>query len=706
MKMRPTRGLGFETLMSVERIGSPVVAPDGRFAVYVVSIPQLADNRIHRTLYRLDLADGSIAELTPGPGDHYDPAWSPNGEEIAFVSTRGSDGAQLWTMPTNGGEARVLTRGYGGAATPVWSPDGRRIAFVRSVVMTSGDGKGRRTEVAKEPTNAEIYGLPHPKSSARIADSLLFRHWDEWRHRHRKHVFVVEVKSGKSVDLTPFDCDAPPISLGSSCDLAWSPAGDELAYVMNPDEVVARSTNNCVFVQKLDGLRPKGEPICISTSDACDTHPRYTPDGTRILYLAMEVPGYEADRNRLKVYDRKGGTTSVHLEGFDRSPHGFEVVSSEEIVFVAQDLGRQSAYRYRLTAGKGGGTGTVRQLTEGVMLGTVVPIPASTDLLVTVQSTTMPSEIARISPDEGFAPHLQASAEVLAKLAQGSSSQGPMPRTDAGLRILTNARKALAGKVLNDAVDFWAPGAGGTPVHGYLIHPAGFDAKKKYPLILLIHGGPQSAFGDDFHFRWNAQHFASEGACVAFVNPRGSVGYGQKFTDQISGDWGGRCYDDIMGWLDALLAANRYLDPRRVAAAGASFGGFMVNWICGHTDRFRALVSHDGIFNAETMAYTTEELWFDEHEHGGLPHEKRKAFLEYSPHLHVANFRTPTLVIQGAKDYRCPESEGLGMFTALQVMGVPSRFLHFPDEGHWVMQPANSQTWYREVLGWMMERIG
>ncbi|MEZ4647828.1 MAG: S9 family peptidase [Candidatus Eisenbacteria bacterium] len=701
MKKRATRGLSFETLMSVERVGSPAVSPDGRYAVYVLSQPKLADNRMHRTLYRLDLATDEVDELTPGPGEHSDPAWSPDGAEIAFVSTRGNDGPQLWTLRLDGGEARQITTGYGGVSSPVWAPDGSRIAFVRSVVVSSDyAGKKGKDDPSKAPTNAEIHGLAHPKSSGKIADGLLFRHWDEWRNRHRKHVFVVDLKSGRMVDLTPFDCDAPPLSLDSGRDIAWSPRSDEIAYVMNPDEVVARSTNNCVFVQKLGGIKTKGEPQCISTSDACDTHPRYSADGKHIFYLAMDVPVYEADRNRLKVYDRGSRETTVHLESFDRSPHGFEFLSDGEIVFVAQDLGRQSVYRYDAH------TRTVRQLTAGVMVGSVAPIPGREELLVTVQSTNLPSEIARIALTDGFAPSLDTPAPVKAELAKKGWCSGAPERVAPGLEVLTESKRALAKTSLNDAIDFWAPGAGGTPIHGYLIHPAGFDPKKKYPLIFLIHGGPQSAFGDDFHYRWNAQHFASQGACVAFVNPRGSTGYGQKFTDQISGDWGGRCYDDIMNWLDALLAANRYLDPKRVAAAGASFGGFMVNWICGHTDRFRALVSHDGIFNAETMAYTTEELWFDEHEHGGLPHENRKAFQKFSPHLHVSNFKTPTLVVQGGRDYRCPESEGIGMYTALQVMGVESRFLFFPDEGHWVMQPANSQVWYDQVLGWMMDRIG
>lgn len=700
VKTRPSRGLSFQKLMSVERIGAPLVSPDSRYAVYVVSVPDLAENRIHRTLYRIDLGDDSIVELTPGPGDHSDPAWAPSGREIVFVSNRGKGGSQLWILPLGGGEARQLTTGYGGASSPVWSPDGTRIAFVRSVVVSDAYSPKTPRDGVAEPTNAEIQGLSHPKSSARIANRLLFRHWDEWRNHHRKHVFVVEVKSGKSADLTPFDCDAPPVSLGSDTDLAWSPKSDEIAYVMNPDEVVARSTNNCVFIQRIKGIEPQGEPRCISTSDACDTHPRYTPDGTRVVYLAMDVPGYEADRNRIKIWHRKSEETEVRLHGFDRSPHGFEFLSDDEVLFVAQDLGRQSVYRHRLDTDK------TRQLTEGVNIGSAALIPGTEELLVTVQSTTQPTEIARLPLSDGFAPHFSAPDAVRTSLADSRPAGGAPARIAEGLRVLTNSRKVLAGLELHDAVDFWAAGAGGTPVHGYLLYPAGFDPKKKYPLVFLIHGGPQSAFGDDFHYRWNAQHFASRGACVAFVNPRGSTGYGQKFTDQISGDWGGRCYEDIMNWLDALLTAHRFLDGKRVAAAGASFGGFMVNWICGHTDRFRALVSHDGIFNAETMAYTTEELWFDQHEHGGLPHENRRAFLKFSPHLHVGNFKTPTLVVQGGKDYRCPESEGLGMFTALQVMGVESRFLYFPDEGHWVMQPANSQVWYEEVLDWMMARIG
>jgi dipeptidyl aminopeptidase/acylaminoacyl peptidase len=258
---------------------------------------------------------------------------------------------------------------------------------------------------------------------------------------------------------------------------------------------------------------------------------------------------------------------------------------------------------------------------------------------------------------------------------------------------------------MSEPEEFWFE-HDGRKLHGWLLKPVGFKKGRKYPLAFLIHGGPQGYWGDGFHYRWNAQLFASRGAVVALVNPRGSTGYGQRLTDQISGDWGGRCYEDILRGLDHVLATWRFVDGERVAAAGASFGGFMVNWIAGHTNRFRALVSHDGIFNAETMGYTTEELWFDEYEHGGAPYEKPQAYRKFSPHRFVERFATPMLVIHGDQDFRCPISEGIGLFTALQMRGVPSRFLHFPDEGHWVERPANAQVWYGEVLDWLMTHLG
>lgn len=682
--------LSFADLMSVDRVGQAAVSPDGGRFAYTATRHDQRENTIRSTIRLFDLETGKETELTPGRGSHSKPAWSPDGRWIAFVSDRDEEaGEQTYVIPTAGGEAKRVTDGYGGAGSPVWAPDSKRIAFSRSVAVSPHfRPKSRGKGSGKEPTRAEVHGLANPKSSGRVADELLFRHWDRWRDRRRNHVFVADIRSGRMEDATPHPCDAPPISLGSDCDYRFSPDGKELAFVMNPDEVVAVSTNNSIFLQKLSGIRREGEPVCVSTSDANDFHPRYFADGIAVAYLAMAEPGYEADRCRIKIYDRKSGATTTLLERFDRSPDSFEIAEDGSILFGAVDRGRRSVYRLDV------GSGRVRQLTAGTFNGTIRCIPGREELLVTRESTTAPADFHLLAPAKGVAP-------------LPNTGPAEAEENDAGARAerLTRCGDAIAHADMNDAEEFWYGGAGGREVHGFLIRPPRFRKSRRYPLILLIHGGPQSAFLDNFHYRWNIQSFAREGTAVAFLNPRGSTGYGQKFTDQISGDWGGRCYEDIMRGVDFLLKRFRFIDGKRMAAAGGSFGGFMVNWIAGHTDRFRALVCHDGIFHSETMSYTTEELWFEEWEHGGMPHDARRQVLKFSPHLHVKNFKTPTLVIHGGQDFRCPISEGIGMFTALQTMGVPSRFLHFPDEGHWVLQPANSEVWYHEVLGWMMKYL-
>jgi dipeptidyl aminopeptidase/acylaminoacyl peptidase len=312
------------------------------------------------------------------------------------------------------------------------------------------------------------------------------------------------------------------------------------------------------------------------------------------------------------------------------------------------------------------------------------------------ESFTGPADLHLLTPDAGIEPVL---------------GPGPLPSgipSDAGASAerLTFFGEAVSTAARDPGEEFWFAGADGDPVHGFLLRPPGFSASRRYPLVLLIHGGPQGAFLDEFHYRWNPQVFAAAGAVVALLNPRGSSGYGQRFLEQISGDWGGRCYEDILRGVDFVVRTFPFVDPERMGAAGASFGGFMVNWIGGHANPFKALVSHDGVFFAETMAYTTDELWFDEHEHGGMPHVDREPYERFSPHRLAGELRTPTLVVHGGKDFRCPVSEGIGLFTALQVNGTPSRFLYFPDEGHWVLQPANAQVWYREVVGWLTEHLG
>ncbi len=687
--MRP---LTFDDLLAIDRIEAPAVSPDGSTVAYTVARHDAAANTVSRSIWLLDIATARTRELTPGPGNHSGPVWSPDGAFLAFVSDRDADaGSQLWLLPLAGGEARRVTSGHGGVSQVTWSPDGTRIAFARQVVVSphlTGEEAGD-VDPSTADGRARIHGLCNARSTARIADGLLFRHWDQWRDRRRNHVFLLDVASGQLSDLTPGDRDAPPLALGSSRDIDFSPDGRALAFVSNPDEEVARSTNNCVFVQSIDGIHADGAVRLVSTSRACDNHPRFLPDG-RLAYLAMERPGYEADRQRLVIADLASGQTTTLLQDFDRSPHAFAVCDSgAAVAMLAQDRGRTSVYRLDIA------TGAVRQLTCGTTNTALAPVPGSEDLVVARQSTTEPADLFLLTPGAGIEPFLD---------------DGPVPDrvpADAGaaVRRLTTSRDVLADVTMNPVEELWYSGAEDTPLHGFLIRPPDFREDRRYPLVLLIHGGPQGAFADEFHARWNAQMFAARGAVVAFPNPRGSTGYGQALTDQISRDWGGRCYEDIMLFVDALLERYPFIDPGRLTAAGASYGGFMINWILGHTDRFAALVCHDGVFVSETMAYTTEELWFEDHEHGGMPHEPDTDHERFSPHRHAASFRTPTLVVHGEQDFRCPISEGLGLFTALQVNGVPSRLLTFPDEGHWVTRPANAQVWYNEVVGWLMRWV-
>ncbi len=687
--------LTFADLMSIDRIEGPTVSPDGRHVAFTTARHDAKQNKVSRTLHLLDLDSGEQRELTPGPGNHSSPSWAPGSDRLAFVSDRDAEqGGQLWVLPLGpGGEARRITSGYGGVGSPVWAPDGCRIAFARSVVVSADYTKGDDEEVdpKKGPPRAKVHGLANEKSSARVANELLYRHWDHWRDRRRNHLFVVDLESGEMCDVTPGDRDAPPMALDTARDFDFSADGSQLAFAMNPDEMVARSTNNSIYLLGLDGIQPAGEPARISTSDACDIHPRFTPDGKRLLYLAMATPGYEADKLRIKSYDLASGETETLLEPFDRSPHGFAIEGDgASVLFHAQDRGRQSIYRLTLA------DGSVRQLTWGTHNLLVGPIAGTCDFVVGRQTTTRPLDLYRMTPGEGIEPFL----------APGPLPEGVPADVRVDLTRLTHTGEALADVEMEEAEEFWYEGARGDLQHGFLIHPPGYDHRRAYPMILLIHGGPQGAFADEFHYRWSAQMFAAQGAVVAFPNPTGSTGYGQELTRAISGDWGGDCYTDIMNCVDYLIQQYSTIDADNLTAAGASFGGFMVNWILGHTGRFKALVCHDGVFFSETMAYTTEELWFEDYEHGGLPHENRELHDRFSPHQFAAEFSTPTLVVHGEQDFRCPISEGLGLFTALQVQGIPSRFLHFPDEGHWVMQPANAEVWYDEVVGWLMGWAG
>jgi dipeptidyl aminopeptidase/acylaminoacyl peptidase len=694
--MPESHPMTFDDLIAVPRISDPALSPHGRHLAYVRSVHDPVNNRVHRTIMVADLETETERDLTPGEHDASSPAWSPDGTSLAFVSAR-ERGEQLWLLPfAAGGEARRLTTGPGGIRRPVWAPDGRRIAFSRSLSEpeaeepgpSRADGEPEHAPAAAE-LRARAFGLQNPKSSARLADGLLFRHWNAWRDGRTSRVFILDVVSGAARQVTPAALDVPPVSLGGTQDFVFSPDGRELCYVANPDRVVATSTNNSIFVQPLDGIEAVGEPHCLSDTEAMDREPRYSPDGTRIAWLGAERPGYESDRMRVKVYDRTGGSLTSYTEDLDRSAAEIAWRDDEEVLFLAPDRGSVSLYGVLTRAG---GAGRIRQYTAGVYQRRLI-VRSPDELILLREGFLAPPDLVRVTLPSGVAPDL-------------SLGPGSDVRLDGEARRLTPAREALAEVAPHPVESFWYAGADEDPVHGFLMKPPAFDERRSYPFLLLIHGGPQSAFYDQFHVRWNAAVFAGAGFVVGMLNPRGSTGYGQRFTDQISGDWGGRCYEDIMRGVDHMLAHYPFIDGDRLAAAGGSFGGYMIAWIAGHTDRFRALVCHDGIFNQESMSYTTDELWFDIWEHGGLPYEDPERFRRHSPHLHAGSFQTPMLVIQGGVDYRCPVGEGVGLFQALQARGVPSRLLYFEDEGHFVTQPANAEVWYRTVIEFVKHHLG
>ena len=759
--MQEKRRFQFRDLIAIPRLSDPVVHPRGDTAVFVRADHDPDENRVSRTLVALDLADGSQRELTPGNHNDTSPRWSPDGRFLAFVSDRGGS-EQLWLLPfTDGGEARAVTSGDGGVSAPTWAPDGRRIAFARSVhVQQTGEAAGEtltpvrggadhgagptqpardsappaqtdpvtRSAGAPEPgvagqdaqqsdsarqrearRRAQAYGLRNQHSSARVEDGLLFRHWNRWRDAKRSHLFIVDTETGALRELTRGNTDVPPVSLGGEQDFVFSPDGREIAFVQNPDSVVATSTNNCVYLQSLSGIDPAGEPQRVTESEAMELEPRYSPDGRRLAFLAAATPRYEADRLRICVYDRERGGVTKLTEHFDRSAAEYLWRNDSEILFLAEDRGYASLYGVSSdaavgtkagtdaggggaaaeagasTAGSGAADAPVTQYTSGVTQSQLRLVSEDT-VLVARESTERPPELTRLELSSGRTPSLE-------------KGPGYPPAFDQDPRTLTGFGARIGQEVETQAAEpFWFRGADDDWVHGFLLRPPHFNPSQRYPLLVIIHGGPQSAFLDEFHYRWSAQAFAAPGYVVLLMNPRGSTGYGQRFTEQISEDWTGRCVTDIHAGIDHVLEHYSFVDGSRIGAAGASFGGFMVNWLAGHSDRFRVFVSHDGEFNIETMGYTTDELWFDRWEHGGAPHENPEHVRAISPHRAADRLAAPTLVIHGAKDYRCPESEGIALHTALQLRGVPSRFLYFPDEGHFVTKPANAEVWYATVL--------
>ena len=624
---------GVDELLKLQRLGGCALSPDGARVVVEIARHSVEADEITTGLHVHVLSEGGWRELKLPGLSSTQPRFSPDGERLYFLA-REEEGTQLWSLEWATGETTRHTEERDVISSHHPSPDGGSVLFVRT-----------ETPEGAAPTTHS-------------GDTLLFRHWDEWRDRHRNRLCRLDLASGEVERISPAGHDCPPLGLHGVRDHDVSPTGDALALVYNPDEVPARGTNMTVMTTDW----PECSAVnAVTTSAACEINPRFSPDGTRLAFQGMRRPGFEADR--FEIWVREGGEVRSLTDSLDRSVRTFQWSrDGASLLFDADDRGRRSVYRVGLD-----GSPPV-PLIEGRFASLVDELPGG-DLLVVLESMASPGELYRWCP------------------ATGDNTR---------LTSVSADEPCIGG--LNPAQDLWFEGADGDRVHGLLVEPATRPAGERIPLVVFIHGGPQGAFGDHFHYRWNAQVIANAGYGVLLLNPRGSTGYGQKFCDQISGDWGGRILTDIHAGIDHALAAVDWLDPERVGATGGSFGGFMMNWFQGHTDRFKALVCHAGIFNLWNLYYGTEELWFPEWEFGGAPHEDPTLYDRWNPIRHVAQWKTPMLILHGQLDYRVPYLEGVAAFTALQTRDIPSRIVLFPDEGHWINKPQNSVRWYAEML--------
>ena len=653
------KGLTIDDMLAMRRVSEPVVSPDGKQLAFSVRDTDVEANR-GRTDVWLAASDGSsVKQLTTHPDNDSDPQWSADGAWIYFASSR-SGSSQVWRIRPGGGEAEQVTK----LATEINGfklfPDGKHVLVAVDVwpeARSIAESAKRDDERAKSKVKMRAY------------NQLMFRHWNEWEDGKFSHLFVWTApeaggKADEARDLTPgLATDTPVKPFGGMDEISIAPDGKTVAFaarVAGREDAWRTSTD--VFVVATDG---RSKPVDLTTDNpAYDNGATFSPDGKSLALRMMKRPGFESDRERIAIVDMASRKLRVVTEGWDHSAGALAWSADGRTIFTESDnVGNHSVFA--IDVASGAAKLVVDKGTNGS------PRPAGDRIVFVRDTLKQPAELYSAKPD-------------------GSD-----------LRQITHFNDARAKAITwGDYEQFAFKGAKGDTVHGYVIKPAGGTGGKA-PVAFLIHGGPQGSFGDHFHYRWNPEVYAGHGYAVVMVDFHGSTGYGQAFTDAISGDWGGAPYDDLMMGLDAALDKYSWLDKSRMVALGASYGGFMINWVNGHTDRFKALICHDGNLDERLAYYNTEELWFPEWEHGGLPWDKPEGYTKHNPIDFVKNWKTPTLVIHGGMDYRVVDTQGMATFTALQRKGVPSRFLYFPDEGHWVLKPQNTKVWHDEVLAWM-----
>jgi len=650
--------LSVEDLWGMKRIGEIDVSSDGKLIVFQVTGYNMEANKGNHDIYISNSDRSSLKILKSSEENETEPKFRPENKKISYLL-----GRQIYLCGLDGSGDEKITGIYSGVNDYIWSKDGKKILLTSSVYP----------DCETEECNDEKDKLKDSsKVKASIFTELMYRHWDQWRGEKRSHLFLYDVGKNEYIDLTPNSkFDVPPVALGSNNDFAFSPDGNQAAFVMNTDEFLASSTNNDIFIIDLKNVK-KGTAASykrISQSKGNDYQPVYSPDGKYIAFISLRRAGFESDKHDIILYDRKSETLKSLTENFDISAD--QIVWSDDskyIYFNADKEINKEIFKIDIA------TGNAETLLSDFVNSDIILSNDGETIFFKRQNSMMPHEIFSMAND------------------------------GKNVRQITSLNQERLSKIeMNPVETFWSDGAEGAKVQSILVKPPFFDPDKKYPMIFLIHGGPQGNWPDEFHYRWNLQLFASKGYVIIAPNPRGSTGYGQKFTDEISKDWGGKVYTDLMNACDYALANFTFIDKNNTFAAGASYGGYMISWIEGHTDRFNALVCHDGVFNLESSYGTTEELWFPEWEFDGAPWESREIYEKWSPHRFIHNAKTPMLVIHGANDFRVSEEQGFQLFTSLQKLGVESKFLYFPDESHFVTKPQNSKLWWNTIFNWFDE---
>jgi dipeptidyl aminopeptidase/acylaminoacyl peptidase len=655
----------FNDMVNLKRVADPQLSPDGRTVAYSMGVVDKAANRTLTQIYTMSIDGGNPRQITSGTSSSSSPQWSPDGKKIAFVT-----GGQIWTMDPDGDDKEQITRISSGASQPVWSADGRWIAFLSSIYPECKDDACNAAEESKAEAS---------KVKAQVTERLLFKHWNEWTNRKRSHVYVVPSGGGVARDVTPGDFDSPPYGAASGHDFVFSPDSRSIVILRNPDKVEAISTNSDIYIQPLSG----GAPTHVTAGmNGYDASPAYTSDGKYLIFRSQATPTFEADRWRLMRYNVQTRQMVELTRGFDQQVDEFVISPDNQTVyFTAGERGRAPIFSVPVEPAAGGrGTTSVRKIAGDFFAGNLNISRDGRTIVFASSSLVAPTEIMKINTD-------------------GS-----------GLAQLTRVNdRTLEAFRLRRPEDIEWRGAGNQKIHGFLLKPANFDASKRYPMIVLIHGGPQGAWNDSWSYRWNPQIYANAGYVVFMPNPRGSTGYGQQFVNEVSADWGGRAYLDIQNGV-AQVSKLPFVDRNRIGAAGASYGGYMVDWILGRNNpslpgHYKALVSHAGVYNLESMATSTEEIWFVNWEFKGMPWENPVNYNRWSPHKFAKNFATPTLVTAGELDYRVPVDQSLQLYTTLQLRNVPSKLIVFPDEGHWILKPQNSEFFYKNVLDWFAKYL-